>query len=243
MKFRRIIKAFSWLAGIALYIGLLGFSASESSEQRSTHLEINLKQPENQLFTTKGNVIDIIDNQLDSIINVPLHLINTALLEESIENHPLIREAEVYYTLDGRISIDVVQHKAIARVRAAGKDVYMDEDGKAIPRTKNHSANVPMITGHIDTVSWKESYHFLQQFDDSSWLSGQIEAIQRDSTGNYIVFPKMGRHTIIWGKPTQFEAKAKKLDVFYSYITQKGLMDSIKTLDVRFNEQVVSTKY
>ncbi|GGH77961.1 cell division protein FtsQ/DivIB [Phaeocystidibacter marisrubri] len=240
---KRIIKALSWLAGIALYLGVLGFSANEAENQRASSLEINLEQPVDQLFISEKNITDIIDNQVDSIINTPLHLINTALLEESIENHPLIDEAEVYYTLDGRVSVDVIQHVAIARVRAHGEDVYMNKYGKPIPRSRNHSANVPMITGHIDSSQWREAYHFLQLLDDSPWLGDNLEAISRDSAGKYTVYPRMGRHSITWGELDAFEDKMKKLDVFYSYLTREGQMDSVRTIDVRFDKQVVSTKY
>lgn len=243
MKMKRTLKAASWLLGIAIFAVAMGFASSQEDESVVTELNINLEQPENQYFLTIENITNIVDNQEDSIVGKALNLINTALLEESLENHPLINEAEVYFTLDGRISVDVVQHRAIARVRSGGEDVYMNEYGERFPRSKNHSANVPMITGHIDSSHWQEAYHFLQLLDDSSWLGGNLEALQRDSTGHYTVYPRIGRHHIIWGDLDDSESKLQKLAVFYSFLEKEGQMNEVKTIDLRFNDQVVSTKF
>lgn len=243
MKRKRVIKATSWLLSIAFYVVVIGFASNQNEETRVQELEINLIQPENQFFITKENVSQIIGNEYDSIEGKPLNLINTALLEESIENHPLIEDAEVYFTLDGRVSVDVVQETALARVREANRDVYMSIHGKAIPRSLNHSANVPMITGHIDSSHWQEAYHFLRLLDDSSWLGNNIEALERDSSGLYRVYPRFGRHHIVWGDLDEVDRKLKKLHVFYSYLEENETLNDIKTIDVRFNDQVVSTKY
>lgn len=243
MKMKRIFKALSWLAGIALYIAILGFASGESEKQRAVSVQIDLEQPEDQYFLSVEEIHQMIEKESDSIVNTPVHLINTALLEESLENHSLIDDAEVYFTLDGRVFVDVQQHKAIARVRAAGRDVYMNAYGSPIPRSKNHSANVPMITGHIDSSHWQEAFTFLRLLDDSSWLSGRLEALVRDSKGSYTVYPRFGRHSITWGSPESTEEKIKKIDVFYPYLTRKSEMDSVRTIDVRFSDQVVSTKY
>ncbi|NVK27463.1 MAG: hypothetical protein HWE14_05430 [Flavobacteriia bacterium] len=221
----------------------MGFASSEEDNMVVTELNISLEQPENQYFLTVENIANLIENQEDSIIGKALNLINTALLEESLENHPLINEAEVYFTLDGRVSVDVVQHRAIARVRAQGEDVYMNEFGKRFPRSKNHSANVPMITGHIDSSQWREAYHFLQLLDDSPWLGGNLEALQRDSAGHYTVYPRIGKHHIIWGDLEDSESKLQKLAVFYSFLEKEKQMNEVKTIDLRFNDQVVSTKF
>lgn len=243
MKLRRVIKAFSWLLGIALYVTIMGFAAQKNDETVVTEVDITIVQPENQYFLTKEIVRKGIDNQLDSLEGEDIDLINTALLEESLENHPVINNAEVYFTLDGKLNVHVEQYEAIARVRANGEDLYMNQFGEPFPRSNNHSANVPMITGHIDSSHWQEAYAFLQLLDDSSWLQNNIEALQRDSSGEYTVYPKMGRHKIYWGKLESTDQKIKKLEVFYTYLTEEQTMDSVKTINVQFRDQIVSTKY
>lgn len=243
MKWKRLAKASTWVVGSVLYFALLGFAGKKSEEQRVTELNINLFQEEDQYFLKREEVSDVINNQLDSVLNMPIHLINTALLEESLDSHPLIDKSEVYFTLDGSVTVDIQQHKAIARVRTAEGDVYMNRYGAAIPRSKNHSANVPMITGHIDSIHWQEAYFFLQVLGDSDWLSNNIEGLDRDSTGLYTVYPRFGRHRIIWGAPDNNDTKVEKLEVFYAYLEQENRMDDIRTIDLRYSNQVVSTNY
>lgn len=243
MKKKRILKASSWLFSALIYVLILGFASNQNKLRKVTSVNIELHQPENQYFLTTANVQEMIDNQYDSLEGRTLDLINTALLEESIENHPLVYDAEVYFTLDGRVSIDVQQETAIARVIEPGRDVYMNQDGEAIPRSLNYSAIVPMITGHIDSSHWQEVHFFLRLLDDSPWLGGNIEAFERDSAGQYVVYPRFGRHHVIWGDLEHSEEKVEKLKVFYSYLEDKGTLEEIKTIDVRFDDQVVSTKY
>ncbi len=243
MKIRRILKALSWLFSLALFITIMGFAAQKNDDTVVSGLEISIRQADDQYFLTVEEIQENIENQTDSLVGEDLDLINTALLEESLENHPLIDNAEVYFTLDGRLYVRVTQFRAIARVKSVEGDVYMNQFGQPIPRSNNHSANVPMITGHIDSSHWQEAYNFLQLLDDSSWLSGNIEALVRDSTGNYVVYPKMGRHQITWGNLDNSTHKVKKLEVFYTYLQKEEKIDSIRTIDVRFRNEIVSTKY
>jgi hypothetical protein len=59
--------------------------------------------------------------------------------------------------------------------------------------------------------------------------------------GTFTAYPAFAPHALVWGRPLLFDDKAHRLSVFYTYMAQAGLLDSLNNVNVRFNGQVVYT--
>ena len=67
-------------------------------------------------FINTEMIENMIFSKVDSLIGKAYEDINIYLLEEFVNEHPNIKKAELYLTLDGTLSIDVKQREPLVRV-------------------------------------------------------------------------------------------------------------------------------
>jgi cell division protein FtsQ len=167
--------------------------------------------------------------------------INIRLLEETLESHPLVEKAEVFSTWDGTIHARVKQKVAKVRVIQANTSYYLDSHGGAMPLSPRASAPVPVLTGDLDSARIAQGFRLLERASASSTFPGGWSGLEVNRVGTFTAYPVFADHALVWGRPLHFQDKADRLSVFYTYLTQAGLLDSLETVNVRFNGQVVYT--
>ncbi len=233
----------SWVLGFAAVAFLLAFESVSESRTMVSSLNIMLNQPKNQLFLTKEDVRELLDKQDDSLLMRSVNAINTAVLEESLENHPFIADAEVFSTLDGLLSVQVEQKLATARVITTSKHYYLDAEGHRFPLTKTYSAAVPVFTGMQDSTSIANAYQLLNTINSTAYFEGWLAEIHTKQNRTLELVPVRGNHRVLFGTVADAEQKLQKLEAFYkTVVTEQNLADW-KTLNVAYNKLLVSTKH
>lgn len=231
------------MLGVAAAVLLGAFESMSESKTPLTSIEILIEQDENQLFINKNDILKVLANQDDSLELRNINAINTALLEESLENHAFIAEAEVFSTLDGLLSVQVEQKLAIARVIHPAKHYYLDAEGHPFPSTKNYSATVPVFTGKTDSTSNYASFSLLNTINTVGFFKGWLAEVHTTANSEIELIPLRGRHRVIFGKNENALEKLKKLKAFYSTVVTEENLDDWKTLNVAYTKLLVSTKH
>lgn len=232
-----------WILGFGALIFMLAFENISESSTPVRAIQIELDQPEHQLFLNKEDIKAILNNTDDSLLLKSIRAINTTLLEETLENHPFIAEAEVFSTLDGLISVHVKQKLAIARILQQDEHFYIDANGHPFPCSQNFSAKVPVITGQTDSTQIQSAYWLMQQVNKKDYFNHWLAEIHITKTNEYECIPVLGRHRVIFGDTTNTQMKLAKLEAFYKTAVSPENLNDWKTLNVAFNNLLVSTKY
>lgn len=76
-----------------------------------------------------------------------LEKLDIATIESVVESHNAVAEANVCASYDGEVDIDIVQREPIARIRIAGYDHYLSDDGYLLSARGVAPVHVPVITG------------------------------------------------------------------------------------------------
>ncbi len=236
-------KIASWVAGCMLFVLLAAFERVSENKTRIQLVEIDIIQSNNQHFINNEDIQEILDKQDDSLLFKSINAINTALLEESLENHPFVAEAEVFSTLDGLLSVQVEQKTAIARIVTPTKHYYLDAKGNPFPTTKSFSARVPVITGATDSTSVFMANALLQTIDNTTYFTNWLAEIHVTSTSQIELIPVKGKHRVIFGTAEDASEKLMKLEGFYKNVVTEENLNQWKTLNVAYNKLLVSTKY
>ncbi len=241
MKKALIILA--WFVGIAIFGGLMAFEHVAIKNTFLTDIAIELKQPEDQFFINKDDVMELLLKADDSLKTRSLRAINTDLLEERLAANPFVSEAEVFSTLDGLLSVHVKQKEAVARVLNPSRHYYLDAEGHTYPTTVNHSARVPVLTGVTDSTSIYNAYQVLIAIKNQPYFEGWLAEIHIHNNGAMELIPRSGRHRVLFGKNTNVASKLARLHAFYTHVVTPQNLNTWKTLNVIYKDQLISTKH
>ena len=136
--------------------GLYAFSGHRSDSRGVQEISVKFIG-ENNLYLTKSMVNKLLIQNYGIIKNVPKEKLDLDTIEKVIETNEMVKSAQVYITIDGELTSKIVQRQPIGRVEGKTK-FYLDEEGKNMPLSRNHSARVPIITGNITGKRWEDVY-------------------------------------------------------------------------------------
>ena len=153
--------------------------------------------------------------------------------------------------LKGKVSVEIEPRNPIARLFwNNGKSIYLDEDGGWMPLSDKYTARVIVINGNLpdsrgdenSDKTWNELFILVQTIRSDAFLRAQVEQIYRNLKGDLILFPRVGKHSILLGNTQNLDRKFDKLKLFYKEGLSKVDWNKYKQIDLRYKNQVVCTK-
>ena len=235
------ISYFFVIVAVLLY---LSYSSLFSLDlQKCNNVQIQVDTEGDLFFINAEMVEEMIFSKEDSLIGKVYEDINIYLLEEFVNEHPNIKKAELYLTLDGTLSIDVKQREPLVRVFEANESYYLDEEMHQFALSDQYSARVLQVYWDEITVSRIEILESLIEFIDSdTFLKAQITAIAFDENNELVVYPRVGGHKIILGTAEDIRTKFDKLKIFYRHGLEKVGWNRYSMINLKYHNQVVCTK-
>ena len=241
--------------GIVFVLYLI-FTAIERKRTANTGaLQITITDFERVHFVTpeeiRKTIIDSIGNDLSGI---PAHSIHLGKVEAIIRLNPYVKNAEVFLDASNHINVKLTQREAILRVIDMG-DVgyYIDTEGVQFPLSRHGTARVPIATGFIGAgIQCKDLKKVdcplhpllvLMEFIRSNPMwDADIEQIYVDKYGEFTLVPKLGEANIIIGEATHLPEKFHRLEQFYAEAMPYEGWTRYKTINVKYEGQVVCSK-
>ena len=211
--------------------------------QKCSKVQIQVDTEGDLFFINTEMVEEMIFSKEDSLIGKSYEDINIYLLEEFVNEHPNIKKAELYLTLDGALSIDVKQREPLVRVFEGNESYYLDEE-------MNHFALSDQYSARILQVYWDELTEFrveilgslIELIESDKFLKAQITGIVFDENNELVVYPRLGGHKIILGEAEDLRNKFEKLKVFYRHGLGKVGWGRYSMINLKYHNQVVCTK-
>jgi cell division protein FtsQ len=229
---------------------LAGFANSKQNEKICKKVSIKIDNEYNNYFIGDKEVRDLLtregERKLEGLPNSHIDLKN---LEKRIAAHKFVKAAEVYRGLDGNIHVKVKQNRPIARIIRTDQDVYIDTEGNTLPLSDIYTARVIPITRSASIKSLDKGFFqdstghaylsLLQFIENDQFWKAQLAQMHIDGKGKVSFLPQVGEHTIEFGKPAEFEAKFKKLMIFYKEVLPVMGWDKYKRVNVEFEDQII----
>ena len=211
--------------------------------QKCNKVQIEVDTEGDLFFINTEMVKEMILSKVDSLNGKAYEDINIYLLEEFLNEHPNIKKAELYLSLDGILSIDVKQREPLVRVFEENESYYLDEE-------MNHFALSDQYSARVLLVYWDEITEsriaildpLIDLINSDKFLKAQITAIVFDENNEIVLYPRVGAHKIILGEAEDFRNKFKKLKVFYRQGLEKVGWDRYSMINLKYHNQVVCTK-
>jgi cell division protein FtsQ len=253
---KKKITVISGVAGILLVI-ILYIIFSESPICKN--IEINFEKNSSENLIDEEDIKNLISAQYKDLIGSPLDNVDLALLENIIEKHPSVKNAEVYKKVDGILAVDVENRIPIVRIiPEKGSHFYIDSEGEFMPVSRTSGSRVLIANGHINfryenkkinihtdslvTNTIKDIWLIASKIAEDNFMKAQAEQLYVTESHEYELIPKVGKHIVMLGDIFNYEKKLMYLKHFYIHVLNKEGWRNYKYINLKYKGQIVCTK-
>jgi cell division protein FtsQ len=118
----------------------------------------------------------------------------------------------------------------------------LDDEGKRMPFSDNHSARVPIITGNVTGESLEDVYVILKFINSDSFLRKNVIGIHIEEKDNYKLKFRLNQFVVNLGDIDNLEEKFSNFKAFYAKANKDKTLEDFAVVSLEFNNQVVCTK-
>lgn len=228
------------VALVLVIMGLYAFSNNRNRSKNVTTTQIEFLGDQN-LYITEGAVNKLLIQNYGRLENVPKEKLVLNTIEKALEANEMVKSAQVYLTVDGKLTSKIVQRKPIGRIEGNSK-FYLDDEGKRMPFSSNYSARVPIITGDITGRSLEDVYKILEFINEDDFLRKNIIGIHIKAEDDYQLKFRLNQFVVNLGGIENLEAKFSNFKAFYAKANKDRTLEDFAVVSLEFNNQVVCTK-
>ncbi len=181
---------------------------------------------------------------------------NLQKMENLLERNEWIKDAQVYFDHKDVLHVTVEEREPVARIfTPGGMSFYIDGYDRTMKLSTRTRARVPVFTGFPDKkITTKKDSLLLQDVrrtatfinNNSFWASqvAQVDMVASDVADSWEMemVPVIGNHIVKLGNGENIEEKFNRLFIFYKQVLARSGFDKYKTVDVRYDGQVIGGK-
>lgn len=221
-------------------IGLYGFAEHRSKKKSVSEISIKFLG-DNNLYLTEASVNKLLIQNYGAVKNRAKEELVLNTIEDIILSNDMVKNAQVYLTVNGELISKIVQRKPIGRVEGISK-FYLDDLGRRMPLSKHHSARVPIITGKITGKTLEDAYTILNYINEDDFLRKNVIGIHVEEEGKYQLKFRLENFVVNLGGVENLNEKFKNFMAFYAKAAKDNSLEKYATVSLEFNNQVVCTK-
>lgn len=242
---KRVLKVLKYALCVALIVGLfwlMSFAKNKQIETDCSGCEIRISRV-GGVCIRGYDIQDWLNRARLKWNKGKVGEMNTEMLEHILGENPYVKDAQVYFTRDAKLHIDVKQKNPMLRLYMPSP-FYMDEEGKVMPIAASHPfrLRVCSIEGEITDTLLSSVYDLEKRLRTDTLLNALIEQIYVDRYENFEMIPKVGHQRIVIGSIQDIEDKLQNLVLFYKKGMPQSGWDRYSIISLKYKGQVVCTK-
>lgn len=259
---QKLVKQLSRIGIITLWVLMvsgvvisLAFVNKQENAITCKKITVSILPQNELLFIDRNMVLSTINPSGNEkfIVGKKIMELNIPVIESKLNHNDFIKTSQVFTDMNGVLSINIVQRKPILRLlKADGSSYYIDEEGRKMPVSQAFAAHVPVVSGNLfeeykardtmHTVVGRELHKIATYVDKDAFWKAQIEQIFVTAESEFVLIPKVGDHTILFGTGEDMEEKFEKLMLFYKEGLSRVGWDKYSTINLKYKNQIVCTK-
>jgi cell division protein FtsQ len=263
---KKIIKISLWVIFSVGLIFVMSFAGRSHSQRICMKLNISIERQNDDLFIKEEDITKLLTDHGKMPAGQELSKINVNDLENLILSHPAVESCEVFITVGGDVTINMLQRKTIARLtNLSNESYYFDSHGKLMPWSEEYTSPVVFVNGYFtenygamyrqsfDSWSADSALHTPNLLDDiwqitkrinaDTFLCAQIVQVYVTPEKQFQLVPRVGDQIINLGDISDLDAKLKKLLIFYrDGLNHTGSWTDYSLIDLQYKNQIVCTK-
>lgn len=214
-------------------------------------IEIKVAGSGERAYITQADILTQLQKAASgTIVGKGIETIPIAQLEKTVEQHPWIRDAELYFDTHDILHVVVSEREPVARVfTTANTSFYMDSAAQRMPLLADVHVRVPVVTGLSaaivlhgrDSSVAKEAATIAQYINSHAFWNAQLAQIDITPSGTFELLPVVGNHIIRIGHAENIDEKLSNLLLFYKQVLAKTGFDKYAVVDVQYKDQVIGS--
>lgn len=218
---------------------LFGFTQQRNATRTLTKMTVAFVD-DSSPFITVSTVNKLLIQINDSVTSIPKETLVLKEMESRLVQNPMVYDAQVFVTVDGRLGAKIEQRNPIARV-SSSPDFYIDEEGKMMPLSKVYSARVPIVTG-ASKANFEELTPLLLKIRADEFMNKSVVGIHQSRGGKVSLRMRKMDFDVSLGTPKDLDRKFKNFKVFYQKVNRDDKLRDYSLVNLQFGNQVVATK-
>lgn len=234
---------YNYIKVIGLIV-LVSFLFAFSNQRNKTRKvsEPNIKfLGKNKLFITDDNVSKLLIQNKEPVSQQPKDIIDLNKLEIALNSNAMIKRAEVFMSINGRLTAEVEQKQPIARVNT-NASFYIDDEGGFMPLSSNYAARVPLVTGNINKNELESVFQFANYVDKDEFLKKHIIEIRQNDDNTIDFKIRKSDFTVHVGTLKNLDKKMNNFKAFYQKALKDQVLEYYALVNLKFDKQVICTK-
>ena len=152
MKKMLIISAWSLFA-VGLIVSL-AFAGKANANRKCVKINVNIQRNGTDVFIMEDDIPKLLTDHGVNPIDQPISSVNIPSIEKLVLAHPAVESCEVFMDINGNLSVQIKQRKAVARlINANGESYYFDDRGFTMPWSEAYTAPVMLVSGNFQESS------------------------------------------------------------------------------------------
>ena len=235
---KRILSNIVFFLTVSIFV-LFAFSKSENNN--ITDFEIIFKQNDYQYINTQ-EVYDKINFQ-NKQSTYSIQDINTRLLEDSIEMLIYVKNAEVYLSLDNKLTILIQQENPFIRTVIDNDICFLTRDSVKLNVVDGQSPNVLFFIDDISLKPWAETLYLADYLYGNRFLKSIINKVSYNHNSEYILHSGLFDLKINIGDVSKLSEKEDLIKLYFTTIVNDERLknNKVKVLNVKYEDQLICT--
>ena len=156
---------------ISLIISLLLFIlVFKFQTQYNQKLNQKIKVSAETLYTDKNKILD----DVKQILLTGNHR-EISSLENELEKMSHIESAEIYFSVNGEVSLSYYEFEPVVRVfNSENQSYYLDSNCKRIPLSEKYTADIILFTGYTENIKDDLILNLAKKINSNKFLSNQV---------------------------------------------------------------------
>lgn len=137
---------------------LVGFTQKQQNIQPLSSISIDIDKPATSRFVTTEDIKALYSNLGYQFENQNISAVDIHQLETLLKNNSSVEKAQVYYSISGKLIIDIKERTPIVRLyNTQNESFYLDKYGSLMPLSNKYAARVLIVNGEV-TIPYSTVY-------------------------------------------------------------------------------------
>lgn len=238
-----IITILVWLI-VTIFGGYTIFAivmfGSKEKQQVCKNIVIDIDDKYN--FISEEDITNLLKEKKLYPINKTISHKDADKIEKALSKMSLSKEVECYVG-DSTLYIDLTQRKPVYRVFSGKSSYYVDNERKIMPTSKNFTAKVPIVLGHIDkTQASEEVYDIVEYIEEDKYWSSLFKQIYITQENEIILISKQGIGEILLGDLSEYKEKLELLRRWYEQYPERNCDTLYSRINLKYDNLIYCTR-